>query len=299
LILLLNIRENTGCLINDNAGQCPKALQYQCDYPPEHGMFLDFTLQQILLTALMFVWAGFVRTGLGFGGAALGLPLMLFVHNDPRVWLPIISVHLLFFSGLTLRTRLYNVDWRYLRQSSVYIIPPAIIGVFGLLNLPILWLNVFIYGITLFYGVMWLFNRAIQSGRVWVDKVLLIIGGYVAGTSLTGAPLMVAVYMRNVNKEQLRDTLFVLWFILVSIKMATFIAFSANLYFFTALMLLPVAAIGHVLGLKAHNAIMMNDLFFKRWIGGGLVIISSLGLWNIRQEVTETGWQIWQILHAL
>ena len=253
-------------------------------------MFLDFSLQQSLVVALLFVWAGFVRTGLGFGGAALGLPLMLFVHNDPRLWLPIISVHLLFFSGLTLRTRLHNVDWRYLRRSSAYIIPPAIAGVFGLLNLPILWLNFFIYAITLFYGMMWLFNRAITSSRQWVDKVLLVLGGYIAGTSLTGAPLMVAVYMRNVSKDKLRDTLFVLWFILVSIKMATFIAFSVNLHFVTALMLLPVAAVGHVIGLKAHAAIMRNDLFFKRWIGGGLVVVSSLGLWGIRsglQEIAE------------
>lgn len=259
-------------------------------------MYLDFTQQQMAITGLLFIWAGFVRTGLGFGGAALGLPLMLFVHNDPRVWLPIISVHLLFFSGLTLSTRLHNVDWRYLRYSSVYIIPPAIIGVFGLLNLPILWLNVFIYGITLFYGLLWLFNRAIQSGQAWMDKVLLMIGGYVAGTSLTGAPLMVAVYMRNVSKEQLRDTLFVLWFILVSIKMATFIAFSANLHFMMALMLLPVAAIGHVLGLKAHNAIMRNDLFFKGWIGGGLVIVSALALWNMKAEIWQTVGSIWQLL---
>jgi uncharacterized protein len=97
-------------------------------------VLLDFTVQQTFVIALLFVWAGFVRTGLGFGGAALGLPLMLFVHNDPRLWLPIISVHLLFFSGLTLSTRLHNVDWKYLRQSSIYIIPPAIIGVFGLLQ---------------------------------------------------------------------------------------------------------------------------------------------------------------------
>lgn len=250
-------------------------------------MLLDFSLQQTLVVAVLFVWTGFVRTGLGFGGAALGLPLMLFIHNDPRLWLPIISVHLLFFSGLTLRTRLHNVDWAYLRSSATYIIPPAIVGVFGLLNLPILWLNIFIYGITLFYGFMWLCNRAITSSRAWVDKLLLVIGGYVAGTSLTGAPLMVAVYMRNVSKEKLRDTLFVLWFILVSIKMATFIAFSANLHFQVALMLLPVAAVGHVLGLKAHNAIMRNDLLFKRWIGGGLVIVSSLGLWGVRQGVVE------------
>jgi len=251
---------------------------------------------QTLAVALLFVWAGFVRTGLGFGGAALGLPLMLFVHNDPRLWLPIIGVHLLFFSGLTLLTRLHNVDWRYLRHSSVYIIPPAIIGVFGLLNLPVLWLNVFIYSITLFYGFMWLFNRAITSSRVWLDKLLLIIGGYVAGTSLTGAPLMVAVYMRNVSKEKLRDTLFVLWFILVSIKMTTFIAFSVNLHFFAAILLLPVAAIGHVLGLKIHHFILRNDLVFKRWIGGGLMIISSLGLWGLRAGIGDFAGNLLKIL---
>ena len=92
---------------------------------------------------------------------------------------------------------------------------------------------------------------------------------------------MVAVYMRNVNKQQLRDTLFVLWFILVSIKMTTFVALSVDLHFLTALKLLPIAAIGHFLGLKAHNVIMCNDLLFKRWIGGGLVAVSTLGLWQL------------------
>lgn len=245
-------------------------------------MLLDFSVNQTLIVALLFVWAGFVRTGLGFGGAALGLPLMLFVNDDPRLWLPIISTHLLFFSGLTLRTRLHNVDWRYLRLSSVYIIPPAIIGVFGLVNLPIWWLNIFIYSVTLFYGLVWLFNKTIESHQNWVDKFLLILGGYVAGTSLTGAPLMVAVYMRNVSKQQLRDTLFVLWFVLVSIKMTTFIVLKVDLHFVTALTLIPVAAIGHVLGLKAHSAITRNELVFKRWVGGGLVLVSGLGLWGLQ-----------------
>ena len=241
----------------------------------------DFSSYQILWVILLFVWTGFVRTGLGFGGAALGLPLMLFLHNDPLLWLPIISVHLLFFSGLTLRTRLHNVDWHYLRKSAYYIIPPAIIGVFGLVNLPTLWLNIFIYSITLFYGLIWLMNWAIESHHPWVDKVLLMLGGYVAGTSLTGAPLMVAVYMRNVSKEKLRDTLFVLWFILVSLKMSTFLALGVNAQWLTALLLIPGAAVGHVLGLKAHEIIMRNDLLFKRWVGGGLVVVSTLGLLSI------------------
>lgn len=243
--------------------------------------YLDFSAQQAILTALLFIWAGFVRTGLGFGGAALGLPLMLFINHDPRLWLPMISTHLLFFSGLTLRTRLHNVDWSYLRRSSVYIVPPAIIGVFGLVNLPLVWLNTFIYSVALFYGGVWLFNKTIESHGDWVDKCLLVLGGYVAGTSLTGAPLMVAVYMRHVPKTQLRDTLFVLWFVLVGIKMSTFIALSVDLHFVSALCLLPVAAIGHFLGLKTHHAIIRNERLFKRWIGGGLVLVSALGLFNI------------------
>ena len=56
---------------------------------------------------------------------------------------------------------------------------------------------------------------------------------------------------------------------------------SVNLHFLTALTLLPIAAIGHMLGLKAHNAIMRNNLLFKRWVGGGLVVVSVLGLWQL------------------
>ena len=250
-------------------------------------MLLDFSLYQTIAIALLFVWTGFVRTGLGFGGAALGLPLLLFISNQPLFWLPIISVHLQFFSGLTLFTRLGNVDWGYLRATSIYIVPPAIVGVIGLISLPAAWLNLFIYSITLFYGVIWFLNYVIVSSQNWVDKLLLIVGGYVAGTSLTGAPLMVAVFMRKVRKEQLRDTLFVLWFALVSIKMSTFIIMSVDLHFIGALSLLPIAAIGHFIGLKAHESIVRNDVLFKRWMGGGVTIISILGLINQIMEMME------------
>jgi hypothetical protein len=43
-------------------------------------------------------------------------------------------------------------------------------GVFGLVNLPILWLNSFIDSVTLFYGFTWQFNRGIESQPVWADK---------------------------------------------------------------------------------------------------------------------------------
>ncbi len=245
-------------------------------------MLLHFDPSQTLLVALIFVWTGFVRSGLGFGGAALGLPLMLFVDDQPLLWLPIIGSHLLFFSGLTLSSRLDNVDWGFLRRSSYYIVPAALVGVFGLLNLPNRWLLLFIYGVTLCYGVIWALNLAIESHGKWVDRLLLVLGGYVAGTSLTGAPLMVAVYMRNVDKAQLRNTLFVLWFVLVAIKMGAFTLLGVELHLYEALLLLPVAGIGHYLGLKTHEAIIKNDRRFKRWIGSGLLVVSGLGLWQLR-----------------
>jgi uncharacterized membrane protein YfcA len=244
-------------------------------------MLLDFNSQDLFMVGLIFVWTGFVRSGLGFGGAALGLPFMLFVYDQPLYWLPIIGAHLLFFSGLTLRTRLNSVDWSYLQHTLLFIIPAALVGIFGLLTLPNHWLLIFIYAITLFYAVLWAMNLELRSNNPWLDRLLLALGGYVAGTSLTGAPLMVAVFMRNVDGFRLRNTLFVLWFTLVSIKLAAFVTVGVDLHLMDALLLLPVAAIGHIIGLRTHDLILQNDQLFKRVIGLMLIVISAMGL--IRQ----------------
>jgi uncharacterized membrane protein YfcA len=244
-------------------------------------MLHDFTLTQLILTALIFIWTGFVRSGLGFGGGALGIPLLLLVYPEPLFWLPLIGSHLLFFSALTLRTRLRLVDWGYLRHAAAYILPAALVGVFGLLNLPTLWVLTFIYALTLFYALIWLLELAIESHNRPLDHALLLLGGYVAGTSLTGAPLMVAVFMRHVPREQLRNTLFVLWFTLVTLKMSALAALGVDLQGLNALLLLPVAAIGHLLGLRAHDLLLRNEPRFRRWIGGGLALVSLLGLWQL------------------
>lgn len=243
---------------------------------------LSLSNLDLFLVGLIFIWTGFVRSGLGFGGGALGLPLMLFVYDKPIFWLPIIGFQLLFFSSLTLRSKLNDVDWVFLRQSYVYILPAAFVGVFGLLTLPNNWLLLFIYGITLIYALMWLINKSLHSNNKWLDKFFLSLGGYVAGTSLTGAPLMVAVFMQHVSPQQLRNTLFALWFTLVIIKILTLAAVNVDLHFYSALLLLPVSAIGHVIGLKAHEYILKNDLLFKRIVGGILTIISVLGLLSIQ-----------------
>ena len=153
----------------------------------------------------------------------------------------------------------------------------------GLISLPNQWLLIFIYTVTLIYAFIWSMNWAISSKNNFLDKVLLVLGGYVAGTSLTGAPLMIAVYARNVARENLRNTLFVLWFVLVVMKMTTFAIVGVELHLLTALFLLPVAAIGHFIGLKFHRLIIENDQIFKRVVGGVLGVISGMGLWQVLQ----------------
>jgi tetrahydromethanopterin S-methyltransferase subunit E len=94
-----------------------------------------------------------------------------------------------------------------------------------------------------------------------------------------GAPLIAAVVIRHVKKTQLRETLFVLWIILVSFKMATFVVYDVPLNWLAALWLLPFVAIGHFMGLKAHDYLVNSDsTTFHRVLGAGLIVISSIGL---------------------
>jgi uncharacterized protein len=237
---------------------------------------------QLFATALIFIWSGFVRSGLGFGGAALALPFMLQVYDKPVYWIPMLGSHLLFFSGLTLRNRLHNVDWSYVRRSGRLILPSAFAGVFGLLNLPNEILLAFIYSITLVYAVLWALDRAISSQHAWVDNLLLVIGGYVSGSSLTGAPLMIAVFMRHVSLGQLRDTLFALWFIIVVCKLAALAMVGVPLQLAASALLLPVAAIGHVVGLKCHDYLLERQQLCRRLLGCLLVVVSLAGLWELR-----------------
>ena len=240
-----------------------------------------FTSFEILFISLIFVWIGFVRTGLGFGGAVLGLPLLMLVGGSPIDWLPIIGIHLLFFSAIALARSLNTIDWRYLKQSLPWILPAKIIGVIGLISLPPTVMTLIVYSITSFYALTWVLNYNIASREGWVSRLLLILGGYISGTSLNGAPLLVAVYMQNIDVKRLRNTLFVLWFLLVTIKMSAFLIVDVYINWQFSLMLIPVAALGHFVGLKVHDRIIENDTQFKRWMGSVLILICIAGLTKV------------------
>lgn len=244
-------------------------------------LLYEFTWIQLAATILLFIWSGFVRSGLGFGGAALTLPLLLLIYDQPLFWLPMVGAHLLFFTILTLRSRLANVDWVCFKKNIGYILPTKMIGVFGLISLPNDWLIIIVYAITLLYATLWILNVQIHSEKGWTDKLLLAIGGYFSGTTLTGAPLIAAVFMHQVSRAKLRDTLFLLWIVMVTIKMSTLAAFGVRLHFGSALLLLPVASIGHIIGLKAHDYILHNDQRFKRLLGSALILICVVGLTSL------------------
>ena len=240
----------------------------------------DLSTVQLILVCLIFIWSGFVRAGLGFGGVALALPLMLLVIDDPVLWLPICSSHLLLFSLLSVYDRLDNVDWKFIRRAMWIVIVPKIAGVLGLLKLPTELVSNAIYIIIIGYALTYILNYQFSSkGRV-VDYIMLLIGGYASGVSLIGAPLISAVMVRHVDLSRIRDTMFALWIVLVTIKMSTFVAFGVDLQLRYMLYLLPFAGIGHWLGIKAHERLITGDgARFKRVLGFALLLICAYGLW--------------------
>ncbi len=233
----------------------------------------------MVMVGLIFIWSGFVRSGLGFGGAALTLPVLLYIIDNPLYWLPIIACHLLIFSALTLYNRLDNVDWSYLKKAMLIMVVPKIAGVLGLLNLPEYLLLMIIYAITTVYGLTYIFNITFRSNNQHVDRGLLIMGAYASGTSLIGAPLISAVFARHVEISRLRDTLFVLWFVLVVFKLSAFLAFGVEMHFMSMLLLLPFVTVGHILGMKAHRYLTQgNGGIFKVILGVVLTAVSAYAI---------------------
>lgn len=250
----------------------------------------DLTLTQLVLVLLIFVWSGFVRTGLGFGGAMMSLPLLLLVDNRPLVYLPIIGVHLLIFSMLavwqnnrkrsaTEEKQPSTVDWVYLKKSLKIMIIPKLIGVAGLLTIPANIVSAIIFCIISVYSITYILNKPFKSSHPLSDGIFLSLGAYISGTSLIGAPLIMSVYMAHVAREKLRDTLFVLWFVLVSIKMTAFLIAGVDLQLQAHLWLLPATAVGHYFGLKFHARLTAADpVIFYRVIGSALLVVSLFGL---------------------
>jgi len=258
---------------------------------------MELVWQQYLLIVLVFIWSGFVRSGLGFGGALFTIPFLLLIHNDPLFFLPIISIHLLFFASLTLlptigasrqslnktdQQPLPTVNWRFVRYALLIMIIPKLAGVVGLLILPSDLMNCIIFVLIGAYSITYIIGRPLQSNSRALDMLFLVLGAYISGTSLIGGPLVIAVAMRHIKSHEFRNTLFVLWTVLVSIKLAAFAYAGVDLQFAAALWLLPFAAIGHFIGLRFHQQLLQqSNARFYQILGGVLLTASVAGVAQI------------------
>lgn len=243
---------------------------------------------QYVLIALIFMWSGVIRSALGFGGVALALPFLLIIDDRPQIYLPIMAAHLLVFSSLTVIKNHRSakkgfaeptVAWSFLGKALLIMVIPKCIGVFGLITLPTQIINTIIFTIIGVYSMTYVLNYRIESKHKLVDLLFLIVGGYISGASLIGAPLIVAVFSKYVSRYQLRDTLFALWFVLVCIKMGSFVIADIDLQLSQHLWLLPCAALGHVVGSRIHQYLLTADsVKFYRILGSALLITSTIGL---------------------
>lgn len=257
---------------------------------------MAFEIYQIVLIAAVFIWSGFVRSGLGFGGALFTIPFLLLIHNDPLYFLPIISLHLLFFAALTLMQSRRNearmsrsadvdaprVNWPFVRFALAIMILPKIAGVIGLIVLPADLMNTIIFLMIAAYSVTYILGRPLKSNSRWLDVLFLVIGAYVSGTSLIGGPLVIAVALRHIKISEFRHTLFVLWAVLVSIKLIAFAFAGVPLNVLAALWLLPFAGIGHVIGQRLHETLLHQDTTkFYQVIGWVLLTSAGMGLYQL------------------
>lgn len=158
-------------------------------------------------------------------------------------------------------------------------IVPKMAGIIGLLTLPPVIMSSIILLIVLAYAIGYIVNRPIEIKTKLQEYGFLGLGAYVSGTSLTGAPLIVPVVAARVEKHELRNTLFVLWWILTSIKLISFVIAGIDLQLVHHLWLLPCAFVGHLLGNKMHNYLVEQETpTFFRVLGIALVIVSLAGL---------------------
>lgn len=93
---------------------------------------------------------------------------------------------------------------------------------------------------------------------------------------------MIAVAMRHIQAHEFRNTLFVLWFVLVSIKLCAFALAGVDLQLMASLWLLPFAGIGHLIGQRFHQRLLQqSNAYFYKVLGWVLLSTSLIGLLQI------------------
>ena len=240
---------------------------------------MNFDLFTLAFLFLCFIWSGFARTAFGFGGNALMLPIALLVVSNPIIIIPVVAMQGIFFNGFEVVRNFRRIDWRSLVWIFLILVPGVAAGLYGLIKLPDYILAIAVYAITIGYAASYLFQWKIKTKSKLLDLASLLLGGYITGFSLTGGPPIVAVAMKYIARQFLRNSMMALW-VLVSIsKVTTFVLADVNLQLFLLAFTLPAVVIGHSIGLRFHDRIMQNKKFYQI-LGGVLLIVSIVGIFK-------------------
>ncbi len=243
------------------------------------GVTVDFSIYTIVVLMLAFCWSGFVRAGLGFGGAGLMYPIALLAVDSVLFLVPIICVQLLVFSSVTLVKDRHQINWKVVCGLLAAIMPTYLIGVFGLITLPEQTVLLVVYAVIIGYSLNYIFAAKLSTPRRWVEVPALLLGGYVSGLSLSGAPIIAAVGIKYLDKHQIRASFFVLWTVVCVIKLGTLHAYDVSLQLVHQLWLLPCAFLGHFLGLKVHGHLLrLQSPMFYRVLGYALLVLCLVSM---------------------
>ena len=239
---------------------------------------MEFTVYSVIVLAIAFWWSGFVRAGLGFGGAGLMYPVALLAVDSVIFLVPIVCVQLVLFSGTTLVRDYRHINWRVAGGLFGITLPAILAGIFGLINLPQFTVLLLLYLIIAGYALNYIFSFRIPALGKWLEVPSLLIGGYASGIALAGAPIIAAVGIRYLEKEQVRATLFVVWILTATIKLFTLYSFDVDLQLRHQVWLLPMAFVGHLMGMRLHDHLLeLKSALFYRWMGVGLLSLSLIG----------------------
>ena len=239
----------------------------------------DLSVVQMGMLLVVFIWSGFVRAGLGFGGTALALPFALVVVESAQVVVPLLLVQLFVFSVVNTWRRFDNIDWRYVGYLTAVLVLPVLAGVFTLINLPNHLFLMLVYVGVLGVAIQYIVQVELKSTSKAVDLLLLMVGGYVLGSTTAGGPPIVAVSMRYVARDQVRDTLLGLWSLASAMNLVVLFQAEVDLQWRSQLWLLPATVVGHLIGERFHRQLLtMHTAVFYRVLGAALFIVTVMGL---------------------
>ncbi|MEE2716148.1 MAG: TSUP family transporter [SAR324 cluster bacterium] len=242
---------------------------------------MELTTPALAGLAACFIWSGFVRSGFGFGGLVLMLPLALLFVDSPIHIIPITAVHVFITGVATVLLRFKVIVWRQLFHIMGVMVVPVVLGLLGLITLPDVWLVGMVQVIVALYAINYIRPfKGLPGGRL-VDYATLAFGGYLSGLALLGSPLIVPVAGRWIERERLRDSLLTLWVLLAPFKIVMLFATGVDFHWDWQLWLFPVHLIGYGLGLLFHAKLLQHrSEVFYRIIGWMLLAVVAVGLWQ-------------------